>query len=276
MRDGAVGFSTGLQYVPGTYADTDEIVALAKVAAKLGRRLRHAHAQRRHRARSGGGRSARHRRRPGIAVQMSHLKVDAPSRWGASAKALAMIDAARASGLQVLADQYLYDAASSNLGIRFPSWALEGGQATINTRLDDAATWARIKEEMRKLIRERGLENYTFARIANYPADPPLNGLTIPEAAQKVKGSKRPRRAVRDDAAHAARRRRVDGLSVHVRGRHHAHPEAPDGVDRQRQRPQHDRRGRAASARLRQRRAGAGRATCASGRSSRSKRPCAR
>jgi N-acyl-D-amino-acid deacylase len=121
---------------------------------------------------------------------VSHLKVDAPSRWGASAKALALIDAARARGLRVMADQYLYDAASSNLGIRFPSWALEGGQAEINKRLDDEKTWARIKQEMHTLIRERGLENYAFARIANYPADPSLNGLTIPEVAQKLRGTK--------------------------------------------------------------------------------------
>lgn len=190
MADGAVGFSTGLQYVPGTYADTDEIVALAKVAAKS------------------GGVYASHMRnegteleaavaetlligeKAGMAVQVSHLKVDAPSRWGASAKALAMIDAARAKGMRVMADQYLYDAASSNLGIRFPSWVLEGGQAEINKRLDDQKTWARIKEEMRKLIRERGLENYSFARIANYPADTSMNGLTIPEVAQRLKGSK--------------------------------------------------------------------------------------
>ncbi len=190
MADGAVGFSTGLQYVPGTYAETDEIVALAKVAAKS------------------GGVYASHMRnegteleaavaetlligeRAGMAVQVSHLKVDAPSRWGASAKALALIDAARARGMRVMADQYLYDAASSNLGIRFPSWALEGGQPAINTRLDDEKTWARIKQEMHKLIRERGLENYSFARIANYPADPSMNGLTIPDVAQKLKGSK--------------------------------------------------------------------------------------
>jgi N-acyl-D-amino-acid deacylase len=190
MADGAVGFSTGLQYVPGTYAAKDEIVALARVAAKS------------------GGVYASHMRNEGteieaavaealaigdeagIAVQVSHLKIDAPSRWGASEKALAMIDAARGRGMRVIADQYLYDAASSNLGIRFPSWALEGGQAEIVKRLDDAATWAKIKEEMRRLIRERGIENYSFARIANYPADPSMNGLTIPELAQKLKGSR--------------------------------------------------------------------------------------
>jgi N-acyl-D-amino-acid deacylase len=188
MREGAVGFSTGLQYVPGTYADQAEIIALAKAAAKS------------------GGVYASHMRNEGtelesavretieigeasgLAVEISHLKVDAPSRWGASAKALAMIDAARARGMQVAADVYLYDAASSNLGIRFPSWVLEGGQPKINERLDEEATWMRIKEEMKKLIRERGLENYSFARIASYRTDPSLNGLSIPEAARKVLG----------------------------------------------------------------------------------------
>jgi N-acyl-D-amino-acid deacylase len=100
-----------------------------------------------------------------------------------------MIDAARSRGMKVAADVYLYDAASSNLGIRFPSWVLEGGQDKINERLADDATWMRIKEEMKKLIRERGLENYTFARVASYRSDPSLNGLTIPEAARKVLGA---------------------------------------------------------------------------------------
>jgi N-acyl-D-amino-acid deacylase len=188
MADGAVGFSTGLQYVPGTYAEQAEIVALARVAGNA------------------GGVYASHMRNEGtelesavketldigeaaqMAVEISHLKVDAPSRWGASAKALALIDAARARGMKVAADVYLYDAASSNLGIRFPSWVLEGGQPAIDERLDDPAMWARIKEEMKKLIRERGIENYSFARIASYRSDPSLNGLSIPDAAAKVLG----------------------------------------------------------------------------------------
>jgi N-acyl-D-amino-acid deacylase len=186
MTDGAVGFSTGLQYVPGTYAEQSEIAALATVAGKS------------------GGLYATHMRNEGTEiesavrealaigesahcpVEISHLKVDAPSRWGASAKALAMIDASRAKGMKVNADVYLYDAASSSLGIRFPSWVLEGGEDKIKERLDDEATWARIKEEMKKLIRERGLENYTFARVASYRADPSLNGLTIPEVARRL------------------------------------------------------------------------------------------
>jgi N-acyl-D-amino-acid deacylase len=192
MADGAVGFSTGLQYIPGTYAKTPEIMELARVAANA------------------GGLYASHMRNEGTAleasveealrigdaagarVQISHLKVDSPSRWGASAQALALIDAARARGRQVEADQYAYTAASSSLGIRFPSWALEGGQAKITERLTDAATWARIKEEIRALLAERGLKDLAFARIASYRADPSLNGLSMPEAASKVKGAASP------------------------------------------------------------------------------------
>jgi N-acyl-D-amino-acid deacylase len=192
MADGAVGFSTGLQYVPGTYSKTPEIIELARVAANA------------------GGLYASHMRNEGTAleasieetlrvgsitgarVQVSHLKVDSPNRWGASAKALQMIDAARARGIDVAADQYAYTAASSTLGIRFPSWALEGGQTKIQERLNDPPTWARIKEEMRGLLAERGLKDLSFARIASYRADPSLNGLSIQQVAEKTKGSASP------------------------------------------------------------------------------------
>ena len=98
MADGAVGFSTGLQYVPGTYAQTPEIIDLARVAANAGgiyashmrnegTELEEAIAETIRVGEMTGGR-----------VQISHLKVDSPNRWGASEKALAMIDAARAKG----------------------------------------------------------------------------------------------------------------------------------------------------------------------------------
>ncbi|HEX2445726.1 MAG TPA: D-aminoacylase [Vicinamibacterales bacterium] len=189
MADGAVGFSTGLQYVPGTYAETPEIIELAKVAG------------------SAGGIYASHMRNEGTAleeavretiavgetamcrVQVSHLKVDAPSRWGASARALDLIDAARKRGVDVRADQYAYTAASSNLGIRFPSWVLEGGQEKIRERLTDAATWQRVRSEMKQTLADRGLSDLSFATVASHAADPSLNGLTIKEAAAKQKGS---------------------------------------------------------------------------------------
>jgi N-acyl-D-amino-acid deacylase len=189
MADGAVGFSTGLQYVPGTYAQTSEIIELARVAA------------------GAGGIYASHMRNEGTAledavaetirvgdatgarVEISHLKVDSPSRWGASAKALALIDAARLRGIDVAADQYAYTAASSGLGIRFPSWVLEGGQAKIAERLNTPATWDRIKEEMGASLAERGLHDLSFAVVALYKPDASLNGLSMAQVARQRKGS---------------------------------------------------------------------------------------
>jgi N-acyl-D-amino-acid deacylase len=189
MTDGAVGFSTGLQYVPGTYARTPEIMDLARVAANA------------------GGVYASHMRNEGTAleaavaetiqvgaatgarVQISHLKVDSPSRWGASAKALDLIDAARARGLVIEADQYAYTAASSALGIRFPAWALEGGQQKVAERLNDPPTWARIKTEMAALLAERGLSDLSFAVVASSRSDSSLNGLSMKQIALRRKGS---------------------------------------------------------------------------------------
>jgi N-acyl-D-amino-acid deacylase len=189
MADGAVGFSTGLQYVPGTYARTPEIIDLARIAANA------------------GGVYASHMRNEGTAleaavtetirigavtgarVQISHLKVDSPSKWGASAKALDLIDAARAQGVVVEADQYAYTAASSTLGIRFPAWALEGGPGKIAERLNDASTWGRIKSEMAALLAERGLPDLSFAVVASSKSDPALNGLSMKQIALRRKGS---------------------------------------------------------------------------------------
>jgi N-acyl-D-amino-acid deacylase len=189
MTDGAVGLSTGLQYVPGTYADTHEIVALARVAA------------------GAGGVYASHMRNEGTRieeavretisvceaahcrVQISHLKIDSPNRWGASGIALELVDAARRRGIDVAADQYVYTAGSSGLGIRFPSWALADGQERVVERLRDPATWARIKKEMQDLLAERGLKDLSFAVVASHAADATINGLSLDRVALKRKGA---------------------------------------------------------------------------------------
>ncbi|HSL24073.1 MAG TPA: D-aminoacylase [Vicinamibacterales bacterium] len=189
MADGAVGLSTGLQYVPGTYAESAEIIELARVAAASGgiytshmrnegTELEQAIAE-----------TIRVGEASGARVQISHLKVDSPNRWGASARALALVDAARTRGVDVRADQYAYTAASSGLAIRFPPWALEGGPEHTRQRLQDPATWERIRTDMRALLAERGLSDLSFATVASYAADPSLNGLTMKEVASKLKGS---------------------------------------------------------------------------------------
>jgi N-acyl-D-amino-acid deacylase len=189
MTDGAVGFSSGLQYVPGTYAKAWEVMDLARIVGNAGG-LYASHMRNEGTAlEEAVTETIRVGELSGVRVQISHLKVDSPSRWGASAKALALIDAARARGVVVQADQYAYTAASSTLGIRFPSWALEGGQSQISERLNHAPTWAKIKAEMAALLAERGLSDLSFAVVASYKADPALNGLSMKQVAAQLKGS---------------------------------------------------------------------------------------
>ena len=188
VAEGAVGFSTGLQYIPGTYSKPNEIIELAREAANQsgiyathmrneGTELEAAVAE-----------SIRVARTLDMALQISHLKVDSPSRWGASAAALKQIDDARASGLRVQADQYAYTAGSSSLSIRFPSWALEGGGEQVRERLRDPDTWARIKKEMIALYTERGFSDLSWAVVASYRPDPSLNGLSMKQVAEKIAG----------------------------------------------------------------------------------------
>ena len=222
MADGAIGFSTGLQYVPGTYAKTPEIIDLARVAADAGgiytthmrnegTELEQAIAE-----------TIRVGEASGERVEISHLKVDSPNRWGASEKALALIDAARRKGVAIKADQYAYTAASSSLGIRFPSWVLEGGQARIAERLNTPATWDKIKVEMAGLLAERGLRDLSFAVVAFDKADPSLNGLSMAQVAQRRKGSD-----TADAQFEAAREMLLDGGASMV-----YHFMSDDDVDR--------------------------------------------
>jgi N-acyl-D-amino-acid deacylase len=181
MRDGAVGFSTGLEYIPGTYSNTAEVVALAKAAsARGGVYTSHMRDEGIHEIEAiteavNVGKEA------GMPVEISHLKIDRRSVWGASDQSLALIEKFRREGVDVVADQYPYDRASTNLGIRLPHWALADGK--IKERLADAATRAKIAAEMRANLKEMGEPDYGFATVARFSSKPEYEGKTIPEIA---------------------------------------------------------------------------------------------
>ena len=180
MRAGAVGLSTGLIYVPGTYAKTAEVVALARVAA------RHGGVYASH-IRSEGdqvfaaieeavdvGRQAR------LPVQISHFKVSNKKLWGQSTKTIAQVDRARAGGLDVTVDQYPYTASSTNLGTLLPSWALAGGAEAVSRRLLDPAMRAKIAREMKDHIRRRnGRKRLDYAVVASCSWDRARDGKSI-------------------------------------------------------------------------------------------------
>lgn len=149
MEEGALGLSTSLQYVPARFAKTDELIELAKVAARY------------------GGIYITHQRseaeaivtsldevftiaeRARIPAEIWHLKVSGKNNWGRMPEILRLIEAARERGLDITANQYPYTAASTSLTACLPPWALEGGTEQMLARLKDQATRARIKKDIR-------------------------------------------------------------------------------------------------------------------------------
>lgn len=159
MRQGALGLSTGLVYVPANYAATEEVIELAKVAARY------------------GGIYVSHMRNEatgvlesvaeviriadeaGIPAQINHHKVVGEPQWGWSERTLAMIDSARAAGLDIKLDLYPYTASSTSSNVLFPQWALAGGRDAFAGRIANPETRARIVEEMRRI--------YVYERAGN-------------------------------------------------------------------------------------------------------------
>jgi len=147
MEDGAFGVSTGLIYMPGTYATTEEIIVLAEVAAQHGR-LYTTH------MRNEGPRlvealeeALRIGRESGAAVEISHHKVTGEANWGTSQQTLKMLEDARRAGMRVVADSYPYTAASTGLSAYLPRWAQDGGFQAMLARLKDDADRERIETD---------------------------------------------------------------------------------------------------------------------------------
>jgi len=189
MRDGAVGLSTGLIYLPGTFARTEEIVELAKAAAA------HDGIYASHMRNEGAGIDAalnelfRVAREARIRAHVSHIKLGGKPAWGRAPAVLAALEAARAEGLDVTQDQYVYTASSTGLGNLVPASAREGGAARFRERLENPDEKARIIAQMKETLRRGGRESYDYAVIASYRADRSLNGKTIPEAAKAKRGA---------------------------------------------------------------------------------------
>lgn len=173
MRDGALGLSSGLVYVPAAYAKTDELVALARVAA------RHGGIYVSHIRDEGRGvveavaeviQIAEQARIPG---QVNHHKAMGAAQWGWSSRTLKLIRDARARGLDISHDVYPYAASSSKSDVMFPAWALAGGRDAFAARVRDPAQRSRIEREMRDilLLQRTGtdLKRLQFRSIAAMP-----------------------------------------------------------------------------------------------------------
>lgn len=188
MKDGAVGFSTGLIYVPGSFAKTDEIIELARIACQH------------------GGLYATHMRnegnqvdeairealligeQAGCPVNISHFKISSKKRWGDSRVTTQMVADARRRGQQVTVDQYVYPASSTSLASILPDWVFDGGTEKAIERLKDPSTRAKIRQETIAQIKQSGFKDFSYAYVASYRPDPSLNGKNISQITKQVRG----------------------------------------------------------------------------------------
>ncbi|CAN5572397.1 D-aminoacylase [soil metagenome] len=186
MKDGAWGFATGLIYNPGTYAKTDEVVALAAVAGKHG-----GHYASHIRDESGGlldaiSEAINVGKQASCPVHISHIKCSGTAHHGKSAGAVALIEKARKDGMKVTADQYPYIASSTSLRATLvPSRYREGSHKDLVARMDDPETGPKMKADIAKSLKERG--NGNLIQIARYAPHPEWQGKRISDVAAAEK-----------------------------------------------------------------------------------------
>lgn len=205
MKDGAVGFSTGLIYVSGKFSKTEEIVELAKVAAQYqGIYATHVRDEQEGLLDS-LAEAFRVGREAGLPVELSHLKLSgnliAPQKMetvrflerartdGFVDQVIAAIDAARKSGLSISEDLYPYSAASASLTRLLPASALEGGREQLDRRLKDPVERAAIAAKMKEAVLASGHSNFGHAVIVTARRFKSLQGLTVLEAARERRRS---------------------------------------------------------------------------------------
>lgn len=179
MREGALGLSTGLEYVPATYSTTEEVIELAKVASRHGgiyvSHVRNEDVD----SLKSMEEVLRIAREAKIPVQVNHHKVAGAAQFGLSVKTLALVDAARAEGLDVKIDVYPYTAFSTYSEVMFPGWALAGGPAEFAKRVKDPETRSRIEREMTAIFPQQagdGPKSIQFRTLARHPE---YNGRTL-------------------------------------------------------------------------------------------------
>jgi len=185
MGEGAFGLSTGLEYIPGTFAQTDEIVALARVAGDSGGIYTS------HMRDEGRGlmqsveETIRIGREGRLPVIITHAKVIGRPRWGQSAAMLRAVDAARAAGVDVMLDQYPYTASHTGIGILVPSWARAGGDSAFLRRLGEPATRDSIVAGIiDQIVNDRGGADLEFAQFSRVSWSRDLEGRTLADWAR--------------------------------------------------------------------------------------------
>jgi N-acyl-D-amino-acid deacylase len=203
MREGAVGVSSSLQYIPDMYNSTDELIAMAKVAARYGGAYFTHQRSEANAIDSSLDEVFRIAKEAGIRAQIWHLKTAYKKNWGRMPAVLERLRAARAEGIDVAANQYPYTAGSNGLDACLPPWIREGGHDALLKRLADPAQRERARAEMlqdsdawsNQYLGAGGPDRVLVASVLN-PALKKYEGKNIAEIAAEEK--KDPRDALID------------------------------------------------------------------------------
>src|SRR5688572_739973 len=182
MEDGAMGISTGLFYVPGNYAPTEEVIELAKVAGSMGGL--HTSHMRDEAAKVVDSvlETIRIGEYGGLPTHVTHHKIIGVQNWGKSVETLRVIEEARARGVDVTIDQYPYTASSTGTGAMFPQWSQAGGAKALVERLDAPQQRAKIKAEIvHRIVTDRGGGDPKNIQLASCGFDKTLAGKTLAE-----------------------------------------------------------------------------------------------
>src|SRR5215469_13410823 len=148
MQQGAMGLSTSLQYAPAPYASTEELIALASEAGKLGGIYATHMRDEGDRVLEAIDEAVRIGREAQIPVEIWHIKAAGKKNWGRMPEIVAKVNAARASGVDITADTYAYTAWFNSMSAFIPPWAHDGGDAKMIERLRDPAQRARVRKDM--------------------------------------------------------------------------------------------------------------------------------
>ena len=184
MKQGALGLSTGLLYVPANYAETEEVIELAKVASAYGG-IYVTHMRNESRGLIDSvNETIRIAEEADIPAHINHHKASGAGQWGWSEQTLALIDDARSRGIDILHDLYPYAASSTTSKVMFPQWVLAGGDEEIAKRLTDPEQLPRIREEMREIfLKDRTGPDLSRLQIRVMPHDESYNGKTVADIA---------------------------------------------------------------------------------------------
>ncbi|HDJ24290.1 MAG TPA: D-aminoacylase [Candidatus Aminicenantes bacterium] len=186
MKNGAFGLSSGLEYTPGSYAKTGELIELCRVVTQLsGVYATHMRDESDYLLEA-LDESFQIARVSGVSIQISHLKVAYPSNWSKIDEALARLDQAAEEGINVFADRYPYLAASTGLGSIFPIWAMEGTTKDFLRRLQDKSLEQKFRDYLAN--EEKSLGSWDKVLVASVVSEKNRNfeGMSILECCRRT------------------------------------------------------------------------------------------